>query len=161
MVSLKNLWAPWRMVYVESWSESSAGCFLCDAAQNPSKEKLVLERNSHALAILNLYPYNPGHLLIAPIRHVADFSLLEEEESMGLYKTLLRWVERVKTKLRPEGLNIGANLGAAGGAGLPQHLHIHVVPRWRGDTDFMPVIASTKVMPELLESTYQKLTQDS
>ncbi|MEM3655847.1 MAG: HIT domain-containing protein [Thermoprotei archaeon] len=149
------------MVYVESWSESSAGCFLCDAAQNPSKEKLVLERNSHALAILNLYPYNPGHLLIAPIRHVADFSLLEEEESMGLYKTLLRWVERVKTKLRPEGLNIGANLGAAGGAGLPQHLHIHVVPRWRGDTDFMPVIASTKVMPELLESTYQKLTQDS
>ncbi|MEM3799260.1 MAG: HIT domain-containing protein [Thermoprotei archaeon] len=161
MVSLKNLWAPWRMVYVESWSESSAGCFLCDAAQNPSKEKLVLERNSHALAILNLYPYNPGHLLIAPIRHVADFSLLEEEESIGLYKTLLRWVERVKTKLRPEGLNIGANLGAAGGAGLPQHLHIHVVPRWRGDTDFMPVIASTKVMPELLESTYQKLTQDS
>ncbi|MEM0119853.1 MAG: HIT domain-containing protein [Thermoprotei archaeon] len=149
------------MVYVESWSESSAGCFLCDAAQNPSKEKLVLERNSHALAILNLYPYNPGHLLIAPIRHVADFSLLEEEESMGLYKTLLRWVERVKTKLRPEGLNIGANLGAAGGAGLPQHLHIHVVPRWRGDTDFMPVITSTKVMPELLESTYQKLTQDS
>ena len=161
MVSLKNLWAPWRMVYVESWSESPNGCFLCDAAGNPSREKLVLERNPHALAILNLYPYNPGHLLVAPVRHVDDFSLLGEEESVGLYRTLLKWIGQVKSRLKPDGLNVGVNIGVGGGAGLPQHLHIHVVPRWRGDTDFMPIVASTKVMPELLESTYQKLTQDS
>jgi Diadenosine tetraphosphate (Ap4A) hydrolase and other HIT family hydrolases len=160
-VSLKNLWAPWRMIYVESWSGSTHGCFLCDAARNPSREKLVLERNSYALTILNLYPYNPGHLLVAPVRHVDDFSLLGEEESLGLYRTLLKWMSQVMSRLKPDGLNVGVNIGVAGGAGLPDHLHIHVVPRWRGDTDFMPIVASTKVMPELLESTYQKLTQDS
>lgn len=149
------------MVYIESWSESGQKCFLCEAATDPSKNNLVLEKNTHALALLNLYPYNPGHLLVAPVRHVDDFSLLGEEESVGLYKTLLKWVGRVKAKLRPDGLNIGVNMGYAAGAGLPQHLHIHVVPRWRGDTDFMPIVGSVKVIPELLETTYQKLVSDS
>lgn len=157
---MKNLWAPWRMSYIESWSESGQKCFLCEAAKNPSKQKLVLERNDQALVVLNLYPYNPGHVLVAPVKHVGDFSLLEEAESLGLYRTLLRWVERVKAKLKPDGMNIGVNIGLAGGAGLPQHLHIHVVPRWRGDTDFMPIIGSVKVIPELLETTYEKLKLD-
>lgn len=149
------------MVYIESWSESGQKCFLCEAAQNPTRQNLVLERNDNALVLLNLYPYNPGHLLVAPIHHVSEFSQLGEAESIELYRTLLRWVERVKARLKPDGMNIGVNIGAAGGAGLPQHLHIHVVPRWRGDTDFMPIIASVKVIPELLESTYEKLASDS
>jgi len=157
---LENLWAPWRMIYIERWSDSPDSCFLCKSAANPTKENLVLERNASALVVLNLYPYNPGHLLVAPVRHVSDFSLLDDSESVELYRTLLKWIERVKSKLKPDGLNVGVNIGAAGGAGLPQHLHIHVVPRWRGDTDFMPIISSVKVMPELLDTTYQKLLDD-
>jgi ATP adenylyltransferase len=158
---MRNLWAPWRMRYIESWTSSSDKCFLCEAVLNPSKRNLVVEKNVHSVVLLNLYPYNPGHMLVAPTRHVGDFSLLSEEESIQLYKTLLKWAERLKQRLKPDGLNIGVNIGVAGGAGLPQHLHIHIVPRWNGDTDFMPIIGSVKVIPELLESTYEKLVADN
>ncbi|RLE82769.1 MAG: HIT family hydrolase [Thermoprotei archaeon] len=156
---MDRLWAPWRMKYVEYVSiEKPKGCFLCNAAKTSNlREKLVLYRNELVLAMMNLYPYNTGHLLLAPLRHIGDFEELSDEEVLALGRLTKKCIKVIKEALKPDGFNIGINIGRVAGAGLEDHIHIHIIPRWNGDTNFMPLIASTKVIPEAIYDTYDKL----
>ena len=153
-----RLWAPWRMQYIVG--PKSPGCIFCDfAAADPAqyREKLVLAVLPHALVCLNRYPFAPAHLLVAPRRHVADFGALSGSEYDALQRLVRIGVERLRRSTQAEGLNVGFNLGAAAGAGIADHLHAHLVPRWNGDTNFMPVLAEVRVMPEHLDATYSRL----
>jgi ATP adenylyltransferase len=144
------------MEYVRSAPEET--CFLCgDAATGDLEGSFVLFRDELCLVVLNRFPYNTGHLLISPLRHVADMEQLTAQELEGLMALTLRGISALKAAMAAEGLNLGANLGAAAGAGVPGHLHMHLVPRWSGDTNFMPVVAEAKVLPEELAQTYQRL----
>ena len=153
------LWAPWRMKYIEyTVLEKEKSCFLCEAATaSDQREKLVIFRGKYTILVMNKYPYNSGHLLLSPIRHVASFNDLSREELLALNIMLKNTVNMLSKALKPDGFNIGVNLGRVAGAGLEDHLHIHIVPRWNGDTNFMPVVANTKVIPEALYDTYDKL----
>jgi len=150
---MKVLWAPWRMEYI--LSDKEQGCFICDLAQaEPSQKNLLLYRNDHAMALMNKYPYNNGHILIAPIAHTSDLTELtdlEYIETMELFRFSLKALENL---INPEGFNAGLNLGKAAGAGLEEHVHFHIVPRWHGDTNFMPVISDLRVIPEAIRETY-------
>jgi len=153
---MKVLWAPWRMEYI--LSEKDDRCFICDAAQDgPSEGNLLLFRGDKALVLMNRFPYNNGHLLVAPVAHTSDLSDLTGEEygeTMELFRVSF---EVLGEHLSPEGFNAGINLGKTGGAGLEEHLHFHVVPRWNGDTNYMPVVSDTRVIPEALIETYRAL----
>jgi len=139
-------------------SEKPSGCLLCAAAgKGMSDGFYVLFTGKVSTVMLNRYPYNCGHLMVSPIRHVASLEDLTEEESGDLFTLLRASTAALKKTLNPEGFNVGMNIGRASGAGIEEHLHMHVVPRWNGDTNYMPVISSTKVMPEHLEETYNKL----
>lgn len=153
---MKVLWAPWRMEYILSDREDR--CFICDAAQDgPCEENLLLYRGDKALVLMNRYPYNNGHLLVAPVAHTADLSELTVAE-YGETMDLFRFTFKVLTDLMaPEGFNAGINIGRTGGAGLEEHIHFHVVPRWNGDTNYMPVVSDTRVIPEALMETYRAL----
>ncbi len=148
------------MDYMSTASEkNSSGCIFCDhLAAADDKSALILFRGDHAFALLNAFPYNTGHLMVAPRRHVGDVSDLDEAERAELFELACRSVAIVRSAMGAEGFNTGMNLGAAGGAGIPGHLHMHVVPRWNGDTNFMPITGKTKVLPELLADTYAKLS---
>ena len=156
---LERLWAPWRMEYIGSASsEEEQGCIFCELpAKEDDEGTLILSRQEHSFAILNKFPYNSGHLMVAPFRHVGKLEDLKDDESLDMAKLLGRCVEALKDAMQPEGFNIGMNLGRVAGAGIPDHVHWHVVPRWSGDTNFMPVIGETKVLPELLRETHEKL----
>ena len=158
---MKRLWAPWRMKYVEYVTiEKKRSCFLCEAARSQvSKESLVIFKDENWFVMLNLYPYNTGHLLVAPYRHVATLDDLTEEELRDLGQVLQKAVKLVKLTYNPDGFNIGLNLGRVAGAGLEDHLHFHIVPRWNGDTNFMPILANTKVIPEAIYDTYERLAK--
>ncbi|MHB8575547.1 MAG: HIT family protein [Dehalococcoidia bacterium] len=138
--------------------ERPPGCFLC---QKPAEQKdelnLILYRGATAYVVMNLYPYNSGHLLIAPYAHTGDFGTLAPAVAGELIALTQRCARILTDAYRPEGFNAGMNLGAAAGAGEPDHLHVHLVPRWAGDTNFMPVLSTTKVLPETLEQSYQRL----
>lgn len=153
---MDHLWAPWRVEYI--MMAETPGCFLC---QKPKEDKdatnLVLYRGAKNFIILNSYPYNPGHLMIAPYRHVASLDALSEEESKEHFDLVKKSTQLLSEVVKPAGFNIGINLGRVAGAGIVDHVHTHVVPRWDGDTNFMPVVSQTKVLPEALASTYQKL----
>lgn len=155
---MKHLWAPWRMTYIEQGDNSQRECIFCSKpAENRDKENLVLFRGDTAYVIMNSFPYNPGHLLIAPFKHTADLYQLDSCELLEI-QTVLRYIIRVLNEaMHPHGFNVGVNLGRTAGAGIVDHIHWHVVPRWEGDTNFMPVLADTKVLPEALGSTYDKL----
>jgi ATP adenylyltransferase len=139
-------------------SEDEAGCFLCDLnGAEPSEENLLLYRNEHAMVLMNKYPYNNGHILVAPVAHTADLTDLTEPEygqTMELFRFSLKALENL---MDPEGFNAGLNLGKTGGAGLEEHVHFHIVPRWHGDTNFMPVIGDMRVIPEAIRETYNYL----
>jgi ATP adenylyltransferase len=153
-----RLWAPWRMQYI--LGPKSAQCIFCDFATAPPsqyREKLILAVLPQALVCLNRYPFAPHHLLVAPRRHVADFGELTPEEYDALQRLVRTAVERVRRATRAEGVNVGFNLGAAAGAGIADHLHGHVVPRWHGDTNFMPVLAEVRVIPEHLDASWSFL----
>jgi len=153
---MERLWAPWRMSYI--LSQRSNGCIFCEKPrENKDKENYILSRDKHGFAILNAFPYNNGHLMIAPYRHVPNIEDLSDEEFLSIFSLLKRWVEVIKMELKPDGFNIGMNIGKAAGAGIEGHIHIHVVPRWIGDVNFMPVISETKVISEHLDVTYEKL----
>ncbi len=155
---MKILWAPWRMKYIEEAQKGGSECFICKAYRSESpEESLVLYRDENVIILMNKYPYNTGHLLVAPRRHVPSYEELTEEELCALNMAVKKSLRLLREVLKPDGFNIGVNLGRVAGAGLEDHLHIHVVPRWNGDTNFMPVIAETKVLPEALEDTYKKL----
>ncbi|HEU4341629.1 MAG TPA: HIT domain-containing protein [Candidatus Binatia bacterium] len=154
---MKQLWAPWRMAYIDE-GPNDEGCIFCDKfrAANP-RDALVLAHTLHSVVMLNKYPYNNGHLLVAPRRHVKDLSSLSPEEYADLNGILRRAVEIVRRGLQPAGINVGMNLGKCAGAGIEDHLHWHIVPRWEGDTNFMPVVAETRVMPQHLLDSYDRL----
>lgn len=140
--------------------EKSEGCIFCEKSKDNDDEKnLIVYRGVHSFVMLNLYPYNPGHIMIAPYSHKAGLSDLEVNESADLMTTLNRAIEALRSSVSPDGLNIGINLGAVAGAGVIDHIHVHAVPRWLGDTNFMPVLADAKVIPEHLKQTWVKLKE--
>jgi ATP adenylyltransferase len=154
---LERLWTPHRMAYIRGENkpvdEEPAGCPFCRAPGDPAGEDLVVARGTHVFAVLNLYPYNPGHLMVCPYRHVADYTDLdagETAEVAGFTQTAMRVIRAVSGA---HGFNLGMNQGSVAGAGIAAHLHQHVVPRWAGDTNFMPVVGRTKVLPQLLADT--------
>ncbi|WP_082312860.1 HIT family protein [Salinispora fenicalii] len=156
---LDRLWTPHRMAYIsggdrpEGGYERPAGCPFCLAPQRPEPENLVVARGEHVFVVLNLYPYNPGHLLVCPYRHVADYTDLDDRETAELAavtQTAMRVIRKVSSA---HGFNLGMNQGGVAGAGIAAHLHQHVVPRWGGDANFMPVIGRTKILPQLLGDT--------
>ena len=154
-----SLWAPWRIDYI--LGKKTEGCFLCAYPTQPSPEERarngVLTITPHAFVCLNKYPFAAGHLLVSPRRHVASPEELTEEEYVATMGLLRECVVRLRRGTSPQGLNVGFNLGKAAGAGVDEHLHGHVVPRWPGDSNFMPVIADMRVMPEYLHDTYTRL----
>ena len=153
---MERLIRPWRMDYVSGPKEEA--CFFCAAIESTDDAgNLVVARRPHALAILNRYPYNSGHVMIAPLRHVASLGDLSSDERLGVMDLLTETVAVLDDEMRPDGCNVGINLGRAAGAGVPGHLHVHAVPRWVGDTNFMPVVGETMVLPEALETTQRRL----
>ncbi len=150
-VSPKPLWAPWRLAYVEHADELDR-CIFCD----PEPELLV-ERGEAALMVLNKFPYSSGHLLVAPHRHVGDFTELSGGEAAEIHELAAEGIRRLRAEYAPHGFNLGWNLGRVAGAGIEDHVHLHVVPRWNGDTSFMPVVGDVKVLPEALAETHRRL----
>lgn len=155
---MKVLWAPWRMQYI--LGEKPEGCIFCvKPGERRDAENYILHRGRTCFVIMNIFPYNNGHLMIAPYRHVPSLVDLNDEELLELMKVLNLSLRALEDALNPHGFNIGVNLGKVAGAGVEDHVHIHVVPRWHGDTNFMPILAETKVMPQHLRETYGKLKE--
>jgi ATP adenylyltransferase len=153
---MKHIWAPWRIEYIKA--EKPAGCILCDKPkENKDKENYNLYRGKKNFIMLNSYPYNPGHLLIAPYRHTGDLEKLTEAERNEHYELVSRSIAVLKRVMKPAGFNIGANLGKVAGAGIEGHFHSHIVPRWQGDNNFMPVLGEVRVIPQSLVDTYEAL----
>ncbi|MBI3183309.1 MAG: HIT domain-containing protein [Myxococcales bacterium] len=156
---MELLWAPWRMEFIKG--ERPKGCIFCDfpsqSGEEADRKNLVLGRSERSFVMLNKFPYNSGHLMVIPRRHTADFTSLSREESEDLHRLLQGAVKVVADCYRPDGLNLGMNLGAAAGAGIVDHLHYHLVPRWGGDTNFLPVLAETKVIVEHVQAAYDRL----
>ena len=155
---MERLWSPWRMEYIESAKDEAGGCVFCELLEDGDEAaSRVLERTELAFVALAKYPYNPGHLLLLPVRHVDDLEGMTDEENAEVARLLQRSLRALRGTAEPQGFNVGLNLGRVAGAGIPEHLHWHVVPRWSGDTNFMPVIGQTRVLPELLDETFEKL----
>lgn len=153
---MEHLWAPWRAQYIQKAKEE--GCILCQKAAEKNDElNYILYRGKKNFIIMNTYPYNAAHLMVAPYRHIANLDELTDEERDEHFKLVSRSTRILRQVYRPDGFNIGMNLGRVAGAGIDKHIHTHIVPRWQGDTNFMPVIADTKVVNEALAETYQKL----
>ncbi len=156
---MKRLWAPWRMEYILS-EKKNKSCLFCDiskANKTADKKNLILYRGKYCFVLMNRYPYNNGHLMVVPYFHTPTFDGLSDKMLFDLIKTVDKSVAILRKAFRPEGFNIGLNFGKVAGAGMEQHMHIHIVPRWAGDTDSMPIISETRVMPEHLRKTYNKL----
>lgn len=153
---MDRMHAPWRAEYIRN--PDKEGCIFCNAVRSDDDRKcFVLERDESTITLMNIYPYNNGHIMIAPKKHTGDLQKLNESELIELWKNVQKWQAIIKKALNPQGYNIGMNLGRIAGAGFEHHLHIHVVPRWKGDTNFMPVIGETKVIPMSVEEAYDLL----
>jgi ATP adenylyltransferase len=154
---MKRLWAPWRMEYVGG--EQRPGCLFCRVIENPDDPdaRLVVSRPEGAIVLLNKFPYNPGHAMVAPIAHVSTLEELDDDQSLNLMRALRRTLAVLRSTMNPDGFNAGVNIGRAAGAGVPDHVHVHVVPRWNGDTNFMAVIDDVKIVNESLAQTAEKL----
>ena len=153
---MRQLWAPWRLAYIQQ--DHPEGCIFCAAAAGgDDRANLVVYRRRHAFVMLNLYPYNSGHVMVVPSRHVARLADLDDAELLEVMQTTTLSLRTLEHVFHPEGANVGMNLGRAAGAGIDEHLHVHVVPRWVGDTNFMPVLGDVKVIPEHLDATYDRL----
>lgn len=153
---MERLWAPWRLEYVQTADEQE-GCIFCAAFDGGDEQHLVVHRGERAFVLLNKFPYSSGHLLVAPSRHGAAFDELDDVEALEVHRLAAAGVAALRAVYAPQGYNIGWNVGHAAGAGIPEHAHLHVVPRWGGDTSFMPVLADVKVLPEHLEVSRRKL----
>jgi len=154
-----HLWAPWRGEYVERAAHEAAGtCFLCEAwMSKDDRRSRVVWRSQRSFVILNIYPYNAGHIMVAPSAHTGNLEDLRSDALRDLMELVQQSVRALKRAYSPQGINIGMNLGRSAGAGLEDHIHFHLVPRWSGDTNFMPVLAETKVISDHLERTYERL----
>ena len=153
---MERLWAPWRLEYVQSADEQE-GCVFCRAAEGDDVEELVVHRGERAFVLLNKFPYASGHLLIAPFRHGVNFDGLADEEALEIHRLGMQGLAALREVYSPEGFNLGWNIGRIAGAGIPDHGHLHVVPRWAGDTNFMPVLADLRVIPEHLATSRERL----
>ena len=154
---MKRLWAPWRMAYIDDGSKDEGCIFCAKYRQADLRAALVLAHTNHTVVMMNKYPYNNGHLLLAPKRHENNLAQLPSKAFIDLNETLRQSVEIVRKVFNPGGVNLGMNLGKCAGAGIEAHLHWHIVPRWEGDTNFMPVIGATRVMPQHLLDGYDRL----
>jgi ATP adenylyltransferase len=157
---MDQLWAPWRLAYIAAPPKpgEEPGCFLCRGlAEADDRRHLIALRTARSAVVLNCFPYNNGHLLVAPLAHKGRLDELDAEELLDLQLMLRRMIAVLDEAMRPDGYNVGLNLGKVAGAGLPGHLHWHIVPRWNGDTNFMPVLADVKVIPQSLDALYDLL----
>jgi ATP adenylyltransferase len=160
----KNLWAPWRIDYVQGLNDDEpCDCFICHYLDRPDEDdkNMVLWRSEHGVVLLNRYPYNNGHLMIAPVRHISDIDDANEAELLELIKLVREAKKALTLVLKPHGFNIGINLGRCAGAGLPGHVHIHIVPRWDGDTSFMSVCSDTDVISQSMKELLDQLRKVS
>jgi ATP adenylyltransferase len=155
----RPLWAPWRIEYITGPKDEE--CIFCAAASatTPGPARRPIDRTEHCLTILNAYPYAPGHVMVAPLRHVAALEELNEQEMLDTMRLARRSILAIRRAMTPAAFNLGLNLGKVAGAGIADHLHLHVVPRWDGDTNFMPVLADTSVIPQALEATRSVLVE--
>ncbi len=154
---MNYLWTPWRMSYIESLQERSQECVFCAKLDRDNKDEHVLRRGKDCYAALNVFPYNTGHLLIVPHDHVATIEELTPDCLLEMMTLCQQALATLRLGYRPRGFNVGFNLGAAAGAGLPEHVHMHIVPRWVGDSTFMSVVGGTRILPELLDESWQRL----
>jgi len=153
---MEHIWAPWRIEYIQM--EKPEGCILCQKPrENKDAINYILYRGDKNFVIMNTYPYNPGHLMIAPYRHVANLEELTNDELHEHFEIVSRSIKLLRQAFNPDGFNMGINIGKVAGAGIVDHFHTHIVPRWQGDTNFMPVISDARVLPEALAETYKKL----
>jgi ATP adenylyltransferase len=156
---MERLWAPWRGEYVKQASKGDdQGCLFCELQKQDDEEALILARSEHSFAVLNRYPYNSGHLMVAPFEHVRNLEDVSDVPLLDMQKLLQRCIRVLKKTMEPDGFNLGMNLGRVAGAGVPDHLHWHVVPRWTGDTNFMTLTGDTKVIPTDLRRTYAEIS---
>lgn len=158
---MEKLWSPWRSQYIDSFNnkEKKSVCIFCDMIEQDADDlsNLVVGKGKLTITVLNLYPYNNGHMMVVPKRHTNDFSTLTQEEKSEIFTTLQLCEKSLRNVLNPDAFNIGANLGKSAGAGIDEHLHFHIVPRWNGDTNFMPVLGETKVISQELSETKKNL----
>ncbi len=155
---MERVWAPWRMEYIKAAHESVDGCLFCKIPEeHKDPDNNLLHRGKSAFVMLNKYPYTNGHLMVIPYRHIASYSDLTVEEHIELGQLIARCCENLTTTAHPHGFNVGMNLGLVAGAGIADHLHYHIVPRWSGDTNFMPVLTDTRVVSESLQAVYDAL----
>jgi ATP adenylyltransferase len=154
---VKELWAPWRLEYIKSADEET-GCVFCAAAAGDDEERLVVKRGAKAIVLLNKFPYSSGHFMVAPSRHLGEYAELDEDEVLEVHALAAAGMRALAGLYAPQGYNLGWNLGRVAGAGIVDHVHLHVVPRWGGDTNFMPVLADVKVLPEHLADTRERLS---
>lgn len=160
---MQRIWSPWRSQHLDSLRETvgeedgSTSLFARLAAADRDEENMILYRGTHVFVVMNLYPYNNGHVLVVPYRQVTDYVDLTDDEQMEMAQVVRRCMIWLRSALSPDGFNVGMNIGKAAGAGIPGHLHMHVVPRWSGDTNFMSTVADVRVVPESMRDTYAKL----
>jgi ATP adenylyltransferase len=157
---MNRLFAPWRMKYILDNNKEN-GCIFCNfPEENKDEKRLILARSEKCFIMLNAFPYNNGHLMVSPYRHIADYDDLSIEELVDIHVNVQKVIKMLKRVQNPQGFNVGLNLGKTAGAGFDEHLHIHIVPRWNGDTNFMPVLDDTRVIPQSLLETYRTLKND-
>ena len=160
---MERIWAPWRMEYISGESAKrlpEGACVFCHKwAESDDAENLVLRRGETCYMLMNLFPYTNGHLMVTPVRHVADFCLLTQAEQLEMFDLTQESVGALKRAMNPDGFNLGMNLGRTAGAGIEEHLHMHIVPRWNGDTNFMSVLGETRVISEAIRESYEKLVE--
>ncbi len=154
---MEILWTPWRMQYIKSTLEKSGKCIFCELPKKDDEEALIVYRGKYNYIVLNAFPYNSGHVMIVPYRHVSSIEDMSDEELSETMKLLRMTLKVLREEYKPEGFNVGWNIGRAAGAGIPGHVHVHVVPRWAGDANFMTVTAGVKVLPEALNDTWKRL----
>lgn len=158
---MKQLWAPWRMEYILSEMDRPQGCIFCSfSAENDDPKNLIPYRSDKCFVILNKFPYNNGHVMVVPFQHTGDVLDLGDDVLLDMQRTIQKTVQAIRNVMHPHAMNIGMNLGRSAGAGIDEHLHYHIVPRWDGDTNFMPILTGTKVVSESLQATWQKLYEE-
>jgi ATP adenylyltransferase len=153
---VEQLWAPWRLEYIKG-ADELPGCIFCRALEGEDEETLIVYRGERAFVLLNKFPYVSGHLMVAPVRHVGEYGELDDEEAVEIHRLVQAGITALAEAYGPQGYNLGWNLGRVAGAGVLDHVHQHVVPRWAGDTNFMPVLADVKVLPEHLSESRRRL----
>ncbi|MCX7879096.1 MAG: HIT domain-containing protein [Ignavibacteria bacterium] len=160
---MEILWSPWRSEYIKSFKdeEQNQTCFICEAINNPTEKvsRLVVFSSHSSIVLMNKFPYNAGHLLVCPVKHIPIFDELSESELLDLFQSIRKSLNVLNKSLKPHGFNIGVNIGRVAGAGLPEHVHFHIIPRWNGDTSFITLVSDTKVVSQAMDEIYNMLVK--